>query len=375
MPSTVLTSIKPYQEVAIKAQAEVHDAIPPAWKLSSSQLELSKHANVTVIPPKCVLLTPAQIEITEQTATELLAKLATGKLSSVEVTEAFCIRAAIAHQLVNRNLFYTFSYADENPQTNCLTAFFPQEALRTAAALDEHFAKTGKAIGPLHGLPVCIKDMYDLKGRRSTMGFISWFDVIAEKDSTLVRVLRQAGAVFHAKTTMPQTGMMLETTSHLWGRTCNPFNIDLVPGGSSGGDGALIAMRGSPIAPSSDIGGSIRVPAAYNGLYSLKPTAERIPRGGLRSPAPGNVSIKVSCGPQCHSVADVKMFTKVINAHPLAQFEPNVAPVPWRDLATPKGKLSFGLWEFDGVVKPHPPILRALKETAQQLIGSGHEGI
>ena len=256
-----------------------------------------------------------------------------------------------------------------------MIAFFPEEALRTAAALDKHFAKTGKTIGPLHGLPVCIKDMYDVKGHRSTMGFVSWFDVIAENDSTLVRVLREAGAVFHAKTTMPQTGMMLETTSHLWGRTCNPFNVALVPGGSSGGDGALIAMRGSPIAPSSDIGGSIRVPAAYNGLYSLKPTAERIPRGGLRSPAPGNLSIKVSCGPQCHSVADVKMFTKVINAHPSAQFEPNVAPVPWRDLSTPHGKLSFGLWEFDGVVKPHPPILRALKQTAQQLVNSGHEGM
>jgi amidase len=105
MPSAVSTSTQLYQEVAIKAQAEVNDAIPPAWKLSSTQLELSKHANVTVIPSKCGLLTPAQIEITEQTATELLAKLATGKLSSVEVTEAFCIRAAIAHQLVCRHLF------------------------------------------------------------------------------------------------------------------------------------------------------------------------------------------------------------------------------------------------------------------------------
>ena len=261
------------------------------------------------------------------------------------------------------------------PQTNCLTEFFPKEALQRAATLDAHFAKTGKPIGDLHGLPVCIKDMYDLKGHRSTMGFISWFDVIAEKDSSLVRVLRDAGAVFHAKTTMPQTGMMLETTSHLWGRTKNPFNISLVPGGSSGGDGALITMRGSPIAPSSDIGGSIRVPAAYNGLYSIKPSADRIPRGGLRSPAPGNVSIKVSCGPQCHSIADVKMFTKIINGYPSAQFEPNVVPLPWRDLPTPKGKLSFGLWEFDGVVKPHPPILRALQETAQKLVNSGHEGI
>ena len=263
---------------------------------------------------------------------------------------------------------------DKDPQTNCLIEFFPQEALSTAAALDEHLAKTGEPVGALHGLPVCIKDMYDVKGHRSTMAFVKWFDVIADKDSTLVNVLRRSGAVFHAKTTMPQTGMMLETTSHLWGTTRNPFNRALVPGGSSGGDGALIAMKGSPIAPSSDIGGSIRVPAAYNGLYSLKPSADRIPRGGLRSPAPGNISIKVSCGPQAHSIADVKMFAKVINAHPLAQFEPNVVPLPWRELPTPTGKLSFGLWDFDGVVKPHPPILRALRETAEKLVSSGHDG-
>ncbi|OQV08962.1 hypothetical protein CLAIMM_13157 [Cladophialophora immunda] len=349
---------KPYLEVAAKAQAEVLDAIPAKWKLSPAQLDLAPNANVTDIPRTCGLLTPAQIAITEQTATELLAKMATGELTSVAVTEAFCARAAIAQQL-----------------TNCLIAFFPDEALSTAAALDEHLAKTGKPVGPLHGLPVCIKDMYDVKGHRTTMGFISWFDVVAEKDAVLVRMLREAGAVFHAKTTMPQTGMMLETKSHLWGITRNPYNRSLGAGGSSGGDGALIAMRGSPIAPSSDIGGSIRVPAAYNGLYSLKPSADRIPRGGLRSPAPGNISIKVSCGPQCHSVADMKMFAKVINAYPTAQFEPNVVPLPWRDVQAPKGKLSVGLWEFDGVVTPHPPIQRALRETAQKLISAGHEVI
>jgi amidase len=101
MPSAVSPSTKSVQELAIQAQAEVHDAIPPAWKLSSAWLEISEHENVTLIPPQCGLLTPTQIEITEQTATELLAKLATGELSSVEVTEAFCIRAALAHQLVN----------------------------------------------------------------------------------------------------------------------------------------------------------------------------------------------------------------------------------------------------------------------------------
>lgn len=254
-------------------------------------------------------------------------------------------------------------------------SFFPEEGLRTAAALDEHFAKTGKVVGPLHGVPISIKDMYDMKGQRSTMGFVSWYEPVAENDSSLVKILRNAGAVFYAKTTMPQTGMLLETQSNLFGVTHNPYNRKMVAGGSSGGDSVMVAMGGSPVAPSSDIGGSIRAPAAFNGLYSIKPSADRISKGGLRSAAPGNVSIKVSCGPVANSVDDLKTFTKVINAHgSLTQYEPNVVPIPWREVEVPKEKLSFGIFEFDGVCMPHPPILRALRETAEKLRSAGHEG-
>ena len=207
------------------------------------------------------------------------------------------------------------------------------------------------------------------------MGFVSWYDIIAEKDSSLVRILRNAGAVFYCKTTMPQTGMMLETRSELWGVTNNPFNSALSAGGSSGGDGVMLAMRASPIAPSSDIGGSIRAPAAFNGLYSIKPSADRIPKGGLRSAAPGNISIRVSCGPVCHSVEDLNTFTKVINAYGTpSQWEPFMVPLPWRKVDVPEKKQSYAIWEFDGVVMPHPPILRALRETARKLRAEGHEG-
>ncbi|KAH6675066.1 putative amidase [Halenospora varia] len=352
-------SVSTYQDIAAKAQAGVHNSIPAKWKLSPEVLNLKDNANVIEIPRTCGILTPAQLDITEQTATELVAKLATGDLSSVEVTEAFCARAAIAHQL-----------------TNCLISFFPDEGLKIAKALDEHLARTGKPIGPLHGLPVCIKDMYDLKGQRCTMGFVSWFDQIAENDSSMVKILRNAGAVFYSKTTMPQGGMMLETCSELWGVTVNPFNRKICAGGSSGGDGVLVAMKGSPVSPSSDIGGSIRAPAAFNGLYSIKPSSQRISAAGMRSAAPGNTSIKVSCGPVCHSVEDLKTFTKVINVHgTVAQYDPLIVPIPWREVQLPSRKQSFALWEFDGVVMPHPPILRALRESAQKLISAGHEVI
>ena len=95
-----MSSIKPYQEIASNAQAGVHAAIPPKWKLPEEFLKLDQYANVIEVPRRCGILTPTQIKITEQTATELISKLANGELSSVEVTEAFCARAAIAHQLV-----------------------------------------------------------------------------------------------------------------------------------------------------------------------------------------------------------------------------------------------------------------------------------
>lgn len=109
--------------------------------------------------------------------------------------------------------------------------------------------------------------------------------------------------------------MMLQTVSNLWGRTKNPYNLGFSAGGSSGGDGSLVAMHGSPFCPSTDIGGSIRAPATFNGLYGIRPTADRIPKYGLLTCAPGQISIKVSCGPICHSIADVKLITKLLLTH------------------------------------------------------------
>jgi amidase len=181
-------------------------------------------------------------------------------------------------------------------------------------------------------------------------------------------------AVFYVRTTMPQTGMFLETWSNLWGRTVNPFNTGFSAGGSSGGDGSLVAMRGAPFCPSTDIGGSIRAPGAFNGNYAIRPTGERTARRGMGALATGQISIKVSSGPNCHSMADVKMATRVLLTHHGLPFETTAVPMPWKDVAPKKGKLCFGLMATDGCVEPHPPIRRALKETANKLRAAGHEG-
>lgn len=183
-------------------------------------------------------------------------------------------------------------------------------------------------------------------------------------------------AVIFAKTAMPQTGMALETNSNLWGRTLNTYNTKFGSGGSSGGDGVLVGLRGAPAAPlASDIGGSIRAPAAFNGLYALRPTSERIPRKGLRSTVPGQISIKTSCGPITHSMQDLKLLANLILTHPTLPFEGSCPPGSWRQIETPTRKLKIGLLLNDGVVQPHPPITRGLKEAAEKLKAAGHDGI
>ncbi|KAJ9609603.1 hypothetical protein H2200_005931 [Cladophialophora chaetospira] len=330
-----------WQQIASTAQQSVINSIPAKWRL-----------------PQTLDPSLTDLDITEQTASELVAQLREGKLSSVEVTEAFCGRAAIAHQCVN-----------------CLTAFFPDEGLARAKQLDEILAETGKPVGPLHGLPVGIKDILHMKGKNLTMGYVVWHDNKCTIDASIVQMLRNAGAVFYVRTTMPQTGMFLETWSNLFGRTKNPFNTNFSAGGSSGGDGSLVAMKGAPFCPSTDIGGSIRAPGTFNGLYAMRPTAERTAKRGMGTPAPGQISIKVSSGPNCHSMADVKLVTEILLTHYGLPFEPTAVRLPWKQIPAPAEKLSFGLMTSDSCVTPQPSIARALREIAEKLREAGHEVI
>jgi amidase len=174
---------------------------------------------------------------------------------------------------------------------------------------------------------------------------------------------------------MPQTGMALETYSNLWGRTLNPRDLDFGSGGSSGGDGALVAIRGVPCAPlASDIGGSIRAPAAFNGLYGMRPSSDRVPKAGVLSTAPGQNSVKVSVGPICHSMTDLQMLVKLLLTHPTLPYEPTCIPGSWMEDLPEMQKLKVGIMYSDGIVDPHPPIQRALRETAEKLRAAGHEG-
>ncbi|KAF5667300.1 general amidase [Fusarium heterosporum] len=340
-----------WEEIAKASQAKVLQSIPDRFRLNVHDYKLVK--DVTGVPYTCGLLTEAQLKITDFTATEIVKKLRSRQLKAVQVLEAFAGRAAIAHQL-----------------TNCLTEWFYEEGLEQAKKLDEDLDRENQVKGVLHGVPMGLKDIHAIKGHATTMAFIAGRDNIAQDDSAIVAALRAEGAVFFCKTTMPQSAMAIETVSNLWGRTSNPLDRDLNAGGSSGGDAVLVAMKGSPLSPSTDIGGSIRVPAAFNGLYAFKPTAARVPKGGMSDL--GQSLIQVSFGPICHSIEDMELLTRVINAHPFNRYDVTCAPVPWKSLKAPKGKLRIGLMKWDGVVMPHPPVLRALEHTRYVLEKSGH---
>lgn len=252
-----------WQQVSAQKIASRDALLPKEWLLP--QPPADSVLNVMDIPRTCGILSAKEIEITETPATELIDKMIAKELTSVEVTTAFCKRATIGCQL-----------------TNCLSEVFFDKGLEMAAAIDAEYAKTGKPAGLLHGLPISLKDNICIKGFDAPIGFVNSANKPSEVDSDIVNILRNAGAVFYCKTTVPTGMLMVETYSNLMGYSPNPYQRDCSGGGSSGGEGILLAMRGSPLGNGTDIGGSVRIPAALNGLYGLKPAAGRFPLRGMR---------------------------------------------------------------------------------------------
>jgi amidase len=345
----------PWQHVAAKKQKEIYDAIPTAWRVNTEQLQ---GHNFMDLPKNCPsILSREELFITESRAVDILSRIKGRRWTSVQVTTAFCKRAAIAHQA-----------------TNCLALIMFESALAQAKQLDLYMEKHGKPIGPLHGLPVSVKEHIYLQNTPATSGLISWADAPSPGDALICKVFREAGAVFHVKTTNPQTLMALETHSNLFGRTLNPFNVNLTSGGSSGGESALVAMRGSPLGIGTDIGGSIRGPSGFCGGWGLKGSVARIPHSGLSGLHSGMENIIGCVGPMANSLADLRLFCKVALASEPWDFEPSLIDMPWRNY-TPRDiprKLRIGVLWHDGTVTPHPPIQRTLHSAVHALRKAGH---
>jgi amidase len=192
-----------------------------------------------------------------------------------------------------------------NPAINAITDLLADSALLQAEAADRMLA-AGDAYGLLHGVPFSIKDSIDLEGRTTTSGTIGRQHAPpALQDATLVQRLRSAGAIPIAKTNLPDLLFAFETDNFIFGRSNNPYDVTRTPGGSSGGESALIAACGSPLGLGSDAAGSVRVPAAFCGIASIKPTQGRLPRTGHVPPAGGWIADLWQIGPMARHTEDL----------------------------------------------------------------------
>jgi amidase len=355
-----MSLLQSWEEKADEKRNSLYNLIPEEWRLSESILN-NPPKNSTIVPSQCGILSKLDLEITEIDNIEELANhIAHGKYSSVQVIEAYCKRAAIAHQLVN-----------------CLAEIFFIQALERAHYLDDYYKSTGgKTIGPLHGIPISLKDQFNIKGIETAMGYIGYLGHIEEYNSIIVDKILSLGAVLYVKTALPQTIMMGITHSQLLGNTLNPLNRELSCGGSSGGEGSLIAMKGSICGLGTDIGGSIRFPSAVNGIYGLKPSDGRIPYGLAKTSLDGQESVPSVVGPMTRSLSNLHLFFKLILETKSWLVDPKVHNIPWREDLFQEGqnnKLSFGVIQFDQIVHLTPPVQRAINMTINALEKAGHQ--
>ncbi|KAK6352977.1 hypothetical protein TWF696_004967 [Orbilia brochopaga] len=348
-----------YIDICRRKQAAQQALIPASWRLKS--LPDESVTDVRGIPRACGILSDREIEITETfDAVELAEKIRRRTYSCYEVALAFCKRAAIAQQLLN-----------------CLTEIFFEAGLERARQLDKHLADHGLPIGPLHGVPVSIKDDKAIVGYDTSCGLASLCFKPARDNSAIVRILQDAGAVLYCKTNIPQTMMAFDSVNNIWGRTLNPLNRKLTPGGSSGGESALVAIRGSLLGIGSDVGGSIRVPAMCTGTYGIKPTSVRLTSnvgpGGFGTPGSFAVGVAVSHGPIATSLRSCELFLKVVADAKLWETENYTVFSPWRTIDAKPRQMRFLVLPTDGAMTPLPPVQRLLKETAAQLQSRGHK--
>ena len=235
-------------------------------------------------------------DLWSRSAVDLAAMIRAREVSCVEVTESVLARIAA-----------------QNPRINAIVFECSDDALRAAERKDREL-EGGAAPGPLHGVPVTIKENIDVAGQATTNGLPAFADLIAPDHSPVVRNLLDAGAVIVGRTNTPELSMRGTTDNPLRGRTLNPWDDEASPGGSSGGAGAAAAIGFGPIHQGSDIGGSLRFPASACGVATVKPTFGRIPAFNPSATAErGLLAQLISVqGAICREVRDVRLATRVL---------------------------------------------------------------
>ncbi len=286
----------------------------------------------------------------ERSAVELIGLIRKKAVSSREVTGHFIDR--IEHV---------------NPRLNAVVVRLFDEALRRADDADARLAR-GDSPGRLHGLPFTIKECFDYPGTPSTLGVLARRDDRPEAADPYVGALMDEGGIVLGKTNVPQLLIFIESENRVYGRTNNPHKPEFTCGGSSGGEGAIIGAGASPVGVGSDIGGSVRFPAAFCGIASVKPTMWRIPdltrygAGILEGPI-GSVA-----GPLGNFAEDLALVLGVMNE--TASRTRKVEPLgDYREI-DPK-RLRIGFFHSDGIFEPMPAVRRAVDESLVRLRDAG----
>lgn len=309
----------------------------------------------TSIPSNTELKSTAA-DPTSMTAGELADQIRLGALSAQEAVEAAIARIEAVNLAINAVVFKTY------------------ERARAEALVADKRRAAGEVLPPLHGVPITIKDQFLVQGTPTTWGLLRHKEHRAEEDGPLVARLRTAGAIVLGKTNVPQLLFYNEADNPVYGRCNNPWNLERTPGGSSGGEAAIVATGGSALGLGGDIGGSLRVPAHHCGIATLKPTSHRLTN--LDNPrylgAQGQEAVVSQQGILARSVADVALGMRILAAPGQERFDPTVPPVPWSEPDDIKvAALRVAFYTDNGFFPASPAVRRAVLEAAMALRGMG----
>ncbi|KAM3462416.1 Acetamidase [Beauveria bassiana D1-5] len=356
-----------WQTVVSEKRAELAAKIPQEWLLSQRVIDHARSRRSIAGDFLDSLLDSHTRDITTREPTEIVREIASGNLSSVEVVTAFCKRASYIHQISPAFLEIGFDLA-----------------LSRAKELDEYFNTHGQTVGPLHGLPITLKDHFHIKGLETSFGYVGWIGTFEgtkgtgkEKnvESELIRQLVSVGAVPIAKTTLMVSTWAPENNNNILGYSWNPYNQELSTGGSSGGEALVQALRGSAVGFGTDSGGSVSMPSSYHGIYSVKPSPGRLSFKDAAGSGLGNLAITAVVGIMGPSIRTLRLVFKSLMETRPWEHDSSVLPIPWRSdqELSPDAILSFGFMESDGIVAPHPPIARALEIAYSAVKNKGHQ--
>jgi amidase len=257
-----------------------------------------------------------------------------------------------------------------NPKLNAVVQTTFEKALDQARQADDDLRR-GADPGPLHGVPMTIKDSLDTAGVITTAGTMGRARYVPDKDATVVARLRAAGAILLGKTNTPELTAVGITDNDVYGRTNNPYDLSRTPGGSSGGAAAIIAAGGSPFDLGSDTGGSIRLPSHFCGIAGIKPTAGRVPRTGhIISFDIGYLDRFTHIGPMARFVKDLVLLLPIISG--VDWVDPTVVPLPCPSPAdAPLTRLRVAYFGDNGIETPTGDTVRTLEQAVQALSAGG----